>query len=276
MPTPGREPLDETTLRAAVLSGGMWTGLRVLAETGSTNADLADLAREGAAEGMVVTADRQAAGRGRLGRGWTSPSGAGIAVSVLLRPTVPTFRFGWLPLLAGVALVDTVREVAGAEAWLKWPNDLLAGPERRKSAGILAEFVPDSRQPPAVVLGVGLNVSLTAAELPRADASSLALAGARNTDRAEILAGLLARLEDRYRAWTAADGDPEACGLAPDYRAACATLGADVRAELPDGGELLGRATTVDADGRLVIDHPAGPTAVAAADVVHLRPTVDR
>jgi len=274
MPAPGREPLDEPTLRRAVLNGGLWTGLRVLAETGSTNADLAGLAREGTPEGFVLTADRQVQGRGRLGRDWTSPSGAGLAVSVLLRPTVPPARFGWLPLLAGVALADTVREVAGAEARLKWPNDLLAGPERRKSAGILAELVPGngSGGTPAVVLGIGLNVTLNADELPRPDATSLALAGARTLDRTLLLAGLLDRLDRRYRAWTYVGGDPEASGLAPDYRAACATLGAEVRAELPDGGALTGRAEDVDDDGRLVIAHDGGRTAVAAADVVHLRP----
>ncbi|HEY1179490.1 MAG TPA: biotin--[acetyl-CoA-carboxylase] ligase, partial [Phytomonospora sp.] len=167
--------------------------------------------------------------------------------------------------------------VAGAPARLKWPNDLLVGPELRKSAGILAELVPGNGGGlPAVVLGIGLNVTLTVEELPRPDATSLALAGARTLDRTRLLAGLLDRLDRRYRAWNYVGGDPEASGLAPDYRDACATLGVQVRAELPDGGELTGRADTVDDDGRLVIAHDGGRTAVAAADVVHLRPTVDR
>lgn len=262
----GREPIDASAVRAR-LSGTLWRDVRAVPATGSTNADVAALARAGAPEGVVLTADRQDAGRGRLGRGWTSPSGAGLAVSVLLRPEVSPARFGWLTLLAGLALVETTRETAGAEAWLKWPNDLLLGPSRRKGAGILAEIAP----PSAVVLGVGLNVSLTADELPREDATSLALAGAKELDRAVLLAALLDRLEARYRAWVIADGDPDV--LLPDYLAVCDTIGRPVRADLPDGGALTGVAETVDSDGRLVIAHRDGRTAVAAADVVHLRPT---
>ncbi|GLZ81071.1 biotin--[acetyl-CoA-carboxylase] ligase [Actinorhabdospora filicis] len=266
----GRDPIDADAVRAR-LTGSLWHDVRAVPATGSTNADLAALARAGAPEGTVLSADRQDAGRGRLGRGWTSPSGAGLAVSVLLRPTVPPARFGWLTLLAGLSLVEVSRETAGAEAWLKWPNDLLLGPERRKGAGILAEIAP----PTGVVLGMGLNVSLTEAELPREDATSLELAGAKELDRTVLLAALLDRLEARYRAWSAAGGDPEV--LLPGYLAVCDTIGRPVRAELPDGGSLTGLAETVDTDGRLVIAHRDGRTPVAAADVVHLRPqnTVD-
>src|SRR5688572_3072503 len=127
---------------------------------GSTNAELMRAAGEDAPEGTVLVAEHQVAGRGRLDRIWTSPPRAGITVSFLLRPDVPAARKGWLPLLTGVALAEAVAEVTGVLASLKWPNDLLAA-DGRKLAGILAESTGR-----AVVVGVGLNVSTTTAELP--------------------------------------------------------------------------------------------------------------
>ena len=131
--------LDEGALRAKAL-GGLWTAVDVVASTGSTNADL--LARAVAApdapEGQVLVAEEQTAGRGRLGRSWTSVPGASLTFSVLLRPApVQAGRRGWLPLMTGVAVASAVRAVAGLDAVLKWPNDVLVGD--RKLAGILAE-----------------------------------------------------------------------------------------------------------------------------------------
>lgn len=282
-----RPPLSAARLeRALVGPDGPWTGIRVVASTGSTNVDVAAEAAAGAPEGLVLVAERQEAGRGRLGRVWTSPARAGLHVSVLLRPgrpdgdrpAVPATRYGWVPLLAGVALVGTVRRLAAVEAALKWPNDLLVAPagERptRKCAGILAEAVPDPEgSAPAVVLGIGLNVSLRADELPRADATSLALAGARLTDRDPLLRGLLRDLASWYERFRAAAGDPVGSGLLAGYREACATLGRTVRVELPDDTTLTGTASDVDADGRLVVT-PAGgvPVPLAAGDVTHVRP----
>jgi len=252
-----RPPLHEAALRRGLL-GGLWTDLRVVAETGSTNADVAAQARAGAPEGLVLVAERQTAGRGRLGRVWESPARAGIAVSVLLRPDgVDPARYGWLPLLAGVALVEAVRRVAQVDAVLKWPNDLLV--DGRKCAGILAEMADG-----AVVVGIGLNTSLREPELPHPDATSLALAGAVSADRDPLLRALLRALESWYRRWH--DGDAEAVREA--YLFHCATLGREVRAALPDGTEVTGRADGIDADGRLVLS--TGHT-LAAGDVTHLR-----
>ncbi|HEY3502996.1 MAG TPA: biotin--[acetyl-CoA-carboxylase] ligase [Actinocatenispora sp.] len=284
--------LDRPPLSAARLERGLvgpdspWTGVRVVASTGSTNTDVAAEAAAGTPEGLVLVAERQEAGKGRLGRVWTSPARAGLHVSVLLRPgradgdhpPVPAPRYGWLPLAAGVALTGTVRRLAAVEAALKWPNDLLVAPAGqqpdRKCAGILAETVPDpDADAPAVVLGIGLNVSLRADELPRADATSLALAGAAMTDRDPLLRGLLRDLASWYERFRAAAGDPVGSGLLAAYRAECATLGRTVRVELPDGSTLTGTATDVDGDGRLVVT-PAGgaPVALAAGDVTHVRP----
>src|SRR5579875_3211553 len=162
-----REALDASALRRAVLRpGGLWRAVEVTAVTGSTNADLLARAAAGAPEGVVLAAEEQTAGRGRRGRAWVSPPRAALTFSLLVRPAaVPPARRGWLPLLAGVAAAEAVRTAAGAEAWLKWPNDLLAaaagGAPRGKLGGILAEAVGG-----AVVIGIGINVSAEPGELP--------------------------------------------------------------------------------------------------------------
>ncbi|MCW2721371.1 biotin--[acetyl-CoA-carboxylase] ligase [Pseudonocardia sp.] len=261
-------PLDPEELRAALL--GTWAQVDVVATTGSTNADLLAAAAAGAPDRTVLVAEHQQAGRGRLTRSWVSPPGSGLTVSVLLRPTgVPASRLGWLPLLTGMALLDTVRDLGVATAGLKWPNDLLLGTGQRKAAGILAEVADPVR--PAVVVGIGLNV----ADAPpdQAGATSLAAEGV-DVDRADVLVALLGRLAEREQAWRGGRGDPDAGRLRADYRAGCATLGAEVRVELPGGTVHTGIAEDVDRDGRLLLLDPAGHRkAVAAGDVVHVRPT---
>ncbi|GAB3143632.1 biotin--[acetyl-CoA-carboxylase] ligase [Micromonospora sonneratiae] len=281
-----RPPLDERRLRRALVSPhGPWTRLELRTETASTNADVAGAARSGEPEGLVVVAERQTAGRGRRGRVWQSPPRAGIAVSVLLRPgepdahhgwdAVPTSEYGWLPLLAGVALVETVERLAELDSNLKWPNDLLV--DGAKCAGILAETVPavDPKAPPAIVLGIGLNVTLRADELPEnptgLPATSLKLAGAKATDRAPLLMALLRSLGNWYGRWRALAGDAEASGLRDAYVDACGTIGREVRVLLPTGDDLVGTATSLDLDGRLVVRAADGEHRVAAGDVLHLR-----
>jgi BirA family transcriptional regulator, biotin operon repressor / biotin---[acetyl-CoA-carboxylase] ligase len=262
---------------------GLWSPIDVLASTGSTNADLlarvdltaGDLTGDGltggAAEGAVLIAEEQTAGRGRLGRSWSSTPGASLTFSVLLRPaSVPPGRRGWLPLLAGVAVASAVRSVAGVGAVLKWPNDVLAG--GRKLAGILAEQSPDGR---AVVIGMGLNVATPAGELPVSPAGLPAtslLAEGAVVSREALLLEILGQLETWYTAFRA-DPDPVRTGLLDAYRALCATLGQAVRVELPAGRGLTGVARDIDLDGRLLIADPAGGPAVpvSAGDVIHLR-----
>ena len=195
-------------------------------QTASTNADVIERARAGAAEGLVVIAEEQTAGRGRMGRSWVSARGAGVWLTVLLRPRLPLARWGWLPLLTGVALADTVREVTGLTATLKWPNDLLI--DGRKCAGILAEVA----SPGAVAVGVGLNVLQEAAQLPVTatglPATSLLLAGAAEADRTQLAVGILQRLAQRYESW---QHDPR--GILEPYRQRCSTIGREVRISLP-------------------------------------------
>lgn len=275
-----RPPLNAAALRRAVVGhDGVWSALDVVPATGSTNADLTAKAQQGAPEGAVLVAEEQTAGRGRLDRAWSAPARSGLFFSVLLRPgesggghaPVPVHRWGWLPLLAGVATATALSRTAGVDTALKWPNDLLVttGGEERKTGGILAERAGDT----AVVLGIGVNVSLRAGELPVPTASSLALAGAAVTDRDPLLRAVLRSLADWYTAWRAAGGDPSACRLDQTYAAGCATLGRQVRAELPGGRELAGTAVAVDGDGRLVIAGPDGEQPVGAGDIVHLRPS---
>ncbi|NDZ80450.1 biotin--[acetyl-CoA-carboxylase] ligase [Streptomyces sp. SID10853] len=280
-----RPPLNATALRRALVRpGSLWTSLDVVASTGSTNSDLRERAA-GLDEGAVLVAEEQSAARGRLDRVWSAPARSGLFLSVLLRPSprIPAERWGWLPLLTGVAVATGLSRAAGIDTALKWPNDLLvtvpedSGRRRpgeatvgaeRKAGGILAERTADG----AVVIGVGLNVSLRADELPVPTAGSLALAGAVTTDRDPLLRAVLRSLEQWYGEWRAADGDPAASRLQEAYAAGCSTLGRTVRAELPGGASLTGEAVAVDGDGRLVLATEDGVQPVGAGDIVHLRP----
>ena len=273
--TPVRKPLDAASLRrAAVAPDGLWREIEVVPSAGSTNADLLARALAGEPEGVVLAAEEQTAGRGRMGRAWVSPPYAALTFSLLIRPDVPPARRGWLPLLTGVAVAAAVAEVTGVQARLKWPNDLLAG--EAKLAGILAEGAGD-----AVVVGIGLNVSTEPAELTRLlagpgpgalPATSLRAAGATALDRAGLLLAILAWFERWYQAWRQAGGDPDRSGLREEYVSWSATIGRTVRAELPGGQALSGPAAGVDSDGRLLVRVSSGAEVpVAAADVVHLR-----
>jgi BirA family biotin operon repressor/biotin-[acetyl-CoA-carboxylase] ligase len=260
-----RPALDGPALSAALTrDGGLWRSLEVVEQIGSTNAELLARAGEGAAEGTVLVAEHQAAGRGRLDRTWISPPRAGLTVSLLLRPDVPAARRGWLPLLTGVALAESVGEVTGVRASLKWPNDLLAL-DGRKLAGILAEVAGG-----AVVVGAGLNVNTHAGELPDTG-TSLSVVTGRPVDRGPLLLAFLRAFERRYRGWVGALGDPVASGLAGDYLAWSSTVGGTVEVTMPDGSLLSGTAQAVDWDGRLVVATPQGTVDLASGDVRHVR-----
>ena len=246
-----RPPLRERALNRA-LAGEGWR-VEVVERAGSTNALVAERARAGEPAGLVVVAEEQTAGRGRLGRSWVSPPRAGLTLSVLVRPELPPARWPWLPLVTGLAVATALRERAELDARLKWPNDVLV--DGRKVCGVLAE-VPVTG---AAVLGIGLNVTTRASELPHDGATSLRLAGASTTDRATVLRAVLRSLAHVLE-------DVEAAR--EQYRVRCSTLRAAVRVELPGGTTVVGVAEAVDDDGRLVVDG----TAYGAGDVVHLRP----
>jgi BirA family transcriptional regulator, biotin operon repressor / biotin---[acetyl-CoA-carboxylase] ligase len=284
-----REPLDLAAVLAALdpERDGEWH-LETVAETRSTNADLIAVARAsddaprefGAsrpATGAVLVAEHQTAARGRLDRVWTSPRSAGLTVSILLRPTCPVTTWSWLPLLTGLALRDALLNLAadrdsaalrGADISLKWPNDLLLGPDKRKVAGILVQTASD-----AAVLGIGLNVSTKRDELPVPTATSLAIEG-WPTSREAILRELLSCLNRWYQAWLGKQGAASDSGLLDAYRGSCSTIGQLVSVEM-SGAVRAGHAIGVDHLGRLIVDFADGtgePTAVSAGDVTHVRP----
>ncbi|MEV6785056.1 biotin--[acetyl-CoA-carboxylase] ligase [Streptomyces sp. NPDC051098] len=268
-----RPPLNASALRRALLQpGGLWTSFDIVPATGSTNSDLA--AKAGSLqEGAVLVAEEQTAGRGRLDRSWTAPARSGLFLSVLLRPgpQVPVERYGWLPLLTGVAVATGLSRAAGVDMSLKWPNDLLVtvGGEERKTGGILAERAGDS----GVVIGMGINVTLREDELPVPSAGSLALANAVSTDRDTLLRAVLRSLEQWYGKWREAGGDAGLSGVQEAYAAGCATLGRRVRAELPGDRSVTGEAIALDGAGRLVLATGDGTReTVGAGDIVHLRP----
>jgi BirA family biotin operon repressor/biotin-[acetyl-CoA-carboxylase] ligase len=255
---------------------------------GSTN----DVARDAAMgadaaawpHGSAIVTDDQTQGRGRLGRTWLAPTGKTLAISVLLRPgdRLPADAYGWIPLLAGVAMTETVRAAVAAafvdrggeddgtgrvEVELKWPNDVLVS--GYKVCGILSELVG----PGTVVVGAGLNLTLDEHDLPTLTSTSLLLVTGRRPDADVVLADYLGRLLDLVDGFLAAGGDAVASGAAERLVAVCGTLGQEVRVELPGGGPLVGVAEAVAPDGRLMVrDAENGEVqAVAAGDVTHLR-----
>src|SRR6478609_6308755 len=243
----------------------------VVDSTGSTNADLLRgvTVDPGAWPDLsVLTAEYQTAARGRLDRRWEAPPLSSVSVSVVLRPVnadgrpLPTQSYSWLSLIAALALREALLETAGIPAELKWPNDVLV--RGKKIAGILAQLGPlgDGAVPP-VVLGTGLNVSLTAAELPVPTATSVALENPATVDRTVLLKSYLSRFATLYRSFCNADGDP-AAGMAggPSLHKrvehVLTTLGKQVRAQLPGDHEIIGHASRLDDYGSCLWSTPPG------------------
>lgn len=265
MSAPERRPLDVTTLRAGLRTP--WQQLDVVAETGSTNADLlARVAAGGSIAAHVLLAEFQNSGRGRHGRSWSAAPRSQIAMSVGVGTTgVPADAWGWLPLLTGVAVVDALAATCEVSAGLKWPNDVLVG--TGKLAGILAEVAAPTSE---IVVGLGLNVSLSQQEAPDPRATSLTMLGASAVDRTALVANILDALGDRIERWRAAGGADDT--LVRDYRNHSLTIGSQVRASLPGDQAIVGTARAIDTFGRLIIDDGDSEITVAAGDITHLRP----
>ncbi|MGL5930224.1 MAG: biotin--[acetyl-CoA-carboxylase] ligase [Dermatophilaceae bacterium] len=246
---------------ARVRPAGPWRPVEVFDRLGSTNDEVSARPRRW----RVVVAEHQDAGRGRLGRAWSTTPRTALAVSVLV-PAPPSGP-AWVPLLAGLAAQRAVAEVAGVAASLKWPNDLLVPDDGdRKLAGLLAQWTPDG-----VVVGLGVNVDTDRADLPLDTATSLRAAGAPGVDRADLLTSWLTHLAALLDEDTGPGGPSSSA-----YRAACGTVGRPVEVHLPAARVLRGTATGVDADGRLVLRTRDGTTtALSAGDVVHVRPGGD-
>lgn len=272
--------MEPNELAAAVqplVAGTRFTDIRWVDQTGSTNADLLARAAAGDPEGVVVLAEEQTAGRGRLGRTWSAPAGSSLLLSVLLRPALAPADAHLTTVAVALAAADACLEVAGVSATLKWPNDLVVESEggTRKLAGILAESVVQADELEAVVVGLGCNVNWPI-ELPD-DLADIATAcnhlAGRDVDRVALLAALLVHLE--HRCEQLASG-PGRASLTRAYRERCSTLHRRVRVELADES-IEGQAIDVTDSGHLVleVDGEQGVVdriEVVAGDVVHLRP----
>ena len=227
----------------------------------STNA----LAAQDPRPDTILVADHQTAGRGRLDRSWDTPPGSALTFTAVVDPELADHDWPLLPLAVALAVADGVRAARGLAVAVKWPNDLLVPTDdggQGKIAGILLERVTGPSGPLALI-GIGINVALTADELPVPTASSLAIAGS-NAERTAVFAQVvpaLATILDALRA--------EPSAVLERYRSECDTLGRAVTVHLPDGETFTGTATSLDRSGRLVVDDRA----VGAGDVVHVRPT---
>ncbi|WIY83308.1 biotin--[acetyl-CoA-carboxylase] ligase [Propionimicrobium sp. PCR01-08-3] len=261
-----RTPAANAERISDLLGAKSFWRIRTIEVTGSTNEDLADLARQGAGSGEVLIAEHQAAGRGRFERVWQSPPGSSISTSVLLRPRREPFVWGWLSLLIGLAVTDGLRALGGGDrVQLKWPNDALI--DGKKVCGILSEVVT-TEWGNAAICGWGINVSLDESELPVPQATSLLLAGLP-TDKDLVSAAVLGRLGDLFARWDAGED------LSAEYAAGCATVGRSVRvhldAESPDSPSVTGQAVGIGEHGELLVELGDRVEAFAAGDVVHLR-----
>lgn len=259
------------------LSSQLVNRLDYVTSTGSTNTDLIAVAAD-RDDLTVLVAGHQSAGRGRAtGRQWVAPEGSSLAISVLLRPSANAAgkltpdSFGWLPLIAGLAMARAVGQfIPVEEVAVKWPNDVLV--REHKISGILSELVPDLS---GVVIGAGLNIRQTAEQLPVETATSLAieLGEAEALSNDKILAAYLGELRALYSRFVEAGGDAVASGIRDEVAAQCGSIGRRVRALMPGDQEITGHGVGLDATGRILIQ-PDGARelfAVSAGDIVHLR-----
>lgn len=265
-------------------AGARFADIRWVAETGSTNADVMELARQGEPEGVVLVADHQTAGRGRAGRTWSAPASASLLMSVLLRPPARVMDLTTMAL--AVAASEAIEQLAGFVPRLKWPNDLVwpgdGSGDDRKLAGILAEAdwpagatadagyrAPKDSDKAAVVAGIGINVAWPE-ELPD-DLAEIAVAcnhiTATTLDREDLLVSILRHLDAHYSLLL--QGDRRS--LLTAWRSRSATLGRRVRVDL-GREEIEGIAADITEVGHLVVETATGPRHVAVGDVVHLRP----
>ena len=232
----------------------------------STNTELARRASEGAPEGLAIVADEQTAGRGRLQRAWSSRKGAGLYFSILLRPTIPQNYWPLITFMAALAVGDALREAAGVETDIKWPNDLLSG--ERKICGILAEAIetPAGR---AVILGIGINLTENAFPPEFASgATSVSEAAGRPPDREQVLATLLEALSH----WYSELNDP---GRIVDAWSNRSSYAIGKLVQVSNGDDVWqGTTSGVEPDGALRLRTPGGEIKlVRAGDVCSVRPS---
>lgn len=225
-----------------------------LEEVGSTNQEAFRLAEAGAAEGTVVLAERQTAGKGRLGRQWVSPGGVNLYLSVVLRPELPPYEAPQLTFLSAVALARAIEALTGLRPAIKWPNDLLV--DGCKVAGLLNEMSAETDRVAFVILGIGVNLNMTADQFPdglRTPAISLSLASGRPVLRVPFATCLLANLDEEYARFCAEGFGP----VRDEWSRRCNAFGRQVAVTM--GGQALqGPFVGIDHDGALLLRLPDG------------------
>ncbi len=249
--------------RGAPQRAPLWR-IEKLGEVGSTNDLLLERARLGEPEGLVLWAGAQTSGRGRRGRAWHSPPGRGLYFSALLRPALEPARLPAVGLVAGVAMAEGLAELAGRPVGLKWPNDLrLCG---KKLGGILTEFEPKGGPPPAVVVGVGINLLTAPEEFPpdlRSRATSLKASGCPAPEPGEALHLLLRRLEFWYKEFRINGFGP----AGRRWMELCDNRGKEVAVSAGEETR-RGRVLGIDEAGRLLLEGAEGGTFAAEAGEV--------
>lgn len=294
--------LDSSVLEAALVAEGVsLNGFQVRGEVGSTNTELvrhvttlqansfffeSDEPGPWAAPSLMASVN-QTGGRGRTGRSWETAPGTSLTFSLHVELSSPADTLSWLPLVVGNAVATVIRDVTGVSAQVKWPNDIVVNSAEqllegwlglRKLGGILVERVGSS----SVVIGIGINVSQDASQLPVPSATSLKLemncrgmsdpSPALPYSAERLLAQLVASVLERIQIWQACDGDVEKSGDRSLAEALSTTVGAQVKVALADGAELDGLVTELGIDGSLKIVDASGEThSVYVGDVSHLR-----
>ena len=247
-----RAPLDQSRITSAL---SRYWRVSVVDLTASTQDDLADKVTEGdGRSGDVIIANYQSAGRGRLDRTFLAPPSTALLFSLYLQPTRSRDDWGFIPLLAGYSIADTLRKI-DADILIKWPNDLLIN--EMKVGGIISSAVGSG-----VIIGIGINVSTTVSELPVATATSLALSGLTKLDRNFLLPLLLNAFEQDFTAWDQGESFLE------KYSQLSATQGKEITINGPTGNTIQSRALSFDEQGRL---HLEDGQIVTVGDVIHLR-----
>ena len=240
--------LDQTSITSA-LTKGYWS-VKVVESIESTQTALKISSPH---HGDVIVADYQSAGRGRLDRTFESTKGTGLLFSAFVKPQRDQSEWGFIPLLVGLS----VAEVLGIEFFTKWPNDILS--DLGKVGGVLCEVHKDG-----IVIGVGINVSMTAEQLPVPTASSILLTTGTSPDRNQLLPAILKEIAFNLSEWEGADSMED---LIDDYLDSSATMGKQVSAQLPDGTSVVGRATGISGNGELLLDTGA---VISVGDILHL------
>jgi len=281
----GREQFDENTIRRGLRTTWLGRNLVYYSEIGSTNDEARRLAEQGAPNGTLVICNHQTAGRGRMARRWMSTAGSSLLLSLILRPSLSPARVQIATMACGLAAADAIEDVAGVQAGLKWPNDLLIGD--RKVAGILTEMATIGDKVEFLVVGMGVNVNLEPRSLismagEREDhirealkqdpslqdaatqATSLMLAAGRPISRLRLLWRFLEELEKQYKR-IAVGGSPH-----KEWAKRMSLLDREIQVTFP-GETIIGRAIGVDADGALLIELEDGTSRRILAGDVSLR-----